>query len=189
MGSGGSGGSNGSGSFVVDANHLLHLFWGQRIPSSPDIHGMWHSAYQGNQWSAPEAIVSGPATSEFDPSLPRAIVSQGNKLLVVWRQDPGLAGNGLWYSYATINARELPLAPLPVPTTSGIFTPTPASTEESIGPTPTVLQRPSTSLMPTPTIQSVDPAIRAENNPNLNILLAVIPVLILVVIVVARTLK
>ena len=38
-------GANGAGSFVVDANNDLHLFWGQRIPGTQgasDIHGMWY---------------------------------------------------------------------------------------------------------------------------------------------------
>lgn len=182
-------GANGSGSFVEDANDDLHLFWGQRIPSNPDIHGMWHSTYQGDQWSAPDPIVSGPPSSEFDPSLPRAVASQGNKLLVLWRQDPGLAGNGLWYSYATINAKELPIVPLPVPTASEISAPTAAATQVAIEPTPTVLQRATTLPKPTPTLQPVDPAVKAENNPNLNILWAVIPVALLVIFVVARNLK
>jgi hypothetical protein len=51
-------GVNGSLSLVVDGNDELHMFFGQRITGSPDIHGMWHSIFNGAGWSGPEAVVS-----------------------------------------------------------------------------------------------------------------------------------
>jgi hypothetical protein len=112
-------GLNGPGDFVVDANDDLHYFWAQRITGSPDIHGIWHSVWQGNRWSEPEAVVSGPTVADqtgdkaFDPYDVQAVVSQGNILLVTWRSDPGLKGNGVWYSFFETNAPELPLAGWP----------------------------------------------------------------------------
>jgi hypothetical protein len=93
-------GRNGAVSLVIDSNNVLHLFFGERIPGSPDIHGMWHSFLQSNQWSEPEAIVSGPGIADqvgdkaFDPYDARAVVSQGNVILATWRSDPGNKGNG-----------------------------------------------------------------------------------------------
>jgi hypothetical protein len=112
-------GVNGAPSLVVDGNDDLHMFFGQRVPGSPDIHGMWHTMLRGNTWPEPEAVVSGPSIvdevgdTSFDPVDARAIVSQGNVLLVTWRTDPGLTGNGVWYSYKIVNAPELPVVSLP----------------------------------------------------------------------------
>ena len=94
-------GINGSLSPVIDGNGDLHLFFGQRISGSPDIHGMWHSVWGGEFWSEPEAVVSGPQVVDqtgfksFDPFEARAVVSQGNVIMVTWRTDPGLKGNGV----------------------------------------------------------------------------------------------
>ena len=112
-------GVNGSLSLVVDGNDDLHIFFGQRITGNPDIHGMWHSVWQGGKWSEPEPIVSGPQIADlvgdkaFDPYEARAVVSHGNVILVTWRSDPGLKGNGVWYSYKNLDAAELPIEVLP----------------------------------------------------------------------------
>ena len=114
-------GINGDVSFVTDSSGTLHLFWGQRLSGSPDIHGMWHSTWQGgnNRWSEPEPIVSGPSVSDlqgdksFDPYDARAVVVLGNTLLVAWRSDPGLKGNGVWYAYRQIDAPKLAIVPMP----------------------------------------------------------------------------
>jgi hypothetical protein len=112
-------GYNGSLSPVIDGNGDLHLFFGQRITGSPDIHGMWHSQLLNYRWTEPDAIVKGPAVhdmanySGFDPYQAQAIVSQGSTILVTWRTDPGLRGNGVWYSYMKLNAPETPAVPLP----------------------------------------------------------------------------
>ncbi len=130
-------GVNGTLSLVTDSAGELHLLWGQRIPGSPDIHGMWHSIWRDNsRWTEPEPVVSGPrvldTTSDkgFDPFNARAVISQGNVLLVTWRTDPGnIKPNGIWYSYTTLNTPELPVValaapPEPTPTTVPA-TPTP----------------------------------------------------------------
>jgi hypothetical protein len=112
-------GVNGAGSFVIDGNNNLHFLWAQRITANPDIHGVWHSIWQNGRWTEPEAIVSGPSIVDivgdraFDPTDVRAVISQGNVLLVVWRQDPGLKGNGIWYSYRVLDALELPRVAVP----------------------------------------------------------------------------
>lgn len=118
------GGVNGSLSLVIDGNNDLHLFFGQRISGSggPDIHGMWHSRLVNNRWIEPEGITKGPkihdlvGDTSFDPSAARAVVLSGNVLLVTWMSDPGLKGNGVWYSYEKVNAPESPVHALPTPT-------------------------------------------------------------------------
>jgi hypothetical protein len=113
-------GINGVMSFVVDSKDRLHFLWAQRISGSPDIHGVWHSVWQEGRWTEPEAVVSGPSVPDmtgnkaFDPYDVRAVASQGNVILATWRSDPGLNGNGVWYSYYQLeDAPELPVVPLP----------------------------------------------------------------------------
>jgi hypothetical protein len=114
------GGVNGSLSLAIDGNDTLHLFFGQRISGSPDIHGMWHSTFIGTRWMEPEAIIKGPLIvdkqdiSGFDPYEARAIVSQGNVILVTWQTDFASAGNGVWYSYKMFDFGEH--SPVPLPT-------------------------------------------------------------------------
>jgi hypothetical protein len=109
-------GRNGAGSFVVDSSGQLHVLFGQRVPQGTgitDIHGMWHSTWQGSFWSEPEAVISAPLAPGFDPGNNYAVVSRGNVLLVVWRTDPGNERPGVWYSYTTLNSPELPPVALP----------------------------------------------------------------------------
>jgi hypothetical protein len=112
-------GVNGSLALVTDSTNELHLFFGQRISGSPDIHGMWHSRFIDNRWIEPEGIITGAKVSDlvgfntFDPNEARAVVSQGNVILVTWRSDPGAKGNGVWFSYTKIDGPELPVIPLP----------------------------------------------------------------------------
>jgi hypothetical protein len=144
-------GSNGEASLVVDSSNTLHMFFGNRVTDgNRKINfGMWHSVWRGGHWSAPEALVSGPQRDDFDPSYARAIVSQGNLLLVTWMSDPGLRVRGSFYSYKVLDAPEFPLAPLPtLPPTA---TPLPHATATPVTPTPT----------PTP-IFAFDPSLSAR---------------------------
>ena len=110
-------GVNGSLSPVIDSENNLHLFFGQRITGNPDIHGMWHSQWLDGRWTEPDAVVSGPPIEDkignksFDPFEATAVVSQGNLLFVTWRTDPGLPGNGVWYSFMVLDIPELPIIP------------------------------------------------------------------------------
>ncbi len=118
-------GVNGQMSFVEDGSGRLHFFWAQRITGVPDIHGAWHSRYEKGRWSPPEAVISGPTIEDligdkaFDPYDVNAIISQGNVILVTWRTDPGNKGNGVWYSFLSSEATELPFVPLPEPSSAG----------------------------------------------------------------------
>ncbi|MFN2126437.1 MAG: exo-alpha-sialidase [Anaerolineales bacterium] len=105
-------GENGAIAFVIDSNNVLHALMGNRTPEN--IHGMWHSVWQGDRWGPIEAIVSGPQTPYFDPTEPRAIISQGNVLLAVWSKDTTEGPrNGAWFSYTTLNSPETPIVPIP----------------------------------------------------------------------------
>ncbi len=118
-------GVNGTLSPVIDSNGVLHLFFGQRIPGTgdADIHGMWHSVWENNRWTEPNAVIKGPRVvdtkglTSFDPYDAHAVVSQGNVILVTWRTDPGdVKNNGVWFSYTVLNAPELPVATSQPPT-------------------------------------------------------------------------
>jgi hypothetical protein len=106
-------GVNGAIALVVDGDDKLQIFFGQRITGSPDIHGMWNSVWSGSQWAEPESLISGPRISDyttnkaFDPNNAKAVISQGNVLFVAWMEDPGLNGNGIWYSYKVLDTSEL----------------------------------------------------------------------------------
>jgi hypothetical protein len=109
-------GVNGSLSPVVDSDDTLHLFFGQRISGSPDIHGMWHSVWVDPRWTEPEALIKGPPVTDpvglnsFDPYAANAVALQGGTILTTWRTDPGLKGNGVWFSYRVIDAPLYPTA-------------------------------------------------------------------------------
>lgn len=180
-------GVNGIMSFATDSSDKLHLLWAQRISGNPDIHGTWHSVWQDGRWSEPEAVVSGPPVRDlegdqaFDPFEVRAVVSQGNILLVTWRMDPGLKGNGVWYSYILLNSPELPLAPFPTPPVTpsieSVFTPTPSS------PTPTSTPKPVFAFQPSDRSSAAEMA----GNPMTPLLIGMIPVILLISFLIFRS--
>jgi hypothetical protein len=179
-------GVNGSLSLVVDSNGDLHLFFGQRITGNPDIHGMWHSVWEGEKWSEPEAIVSGPAVADqegetaFDPFEARGVVSQGNVLLVTWRSDPGLKGNGVWYSYKSLDAPELPIIGMPTP-----VQPKPTPELTSISPTPTQMAQEELSIQPDKPLpeELVNESVEVSN-PIRPLMSGLVPAIIIVALVI-----
>jgi hypothetical protein len=144
-------GVNGSLSAVVDGGDTLHLFFGQRIPGAPDIHGMWHSMWTHNRWTEPDTLIKGPQVTDsvgfrsFDPFEARAVVSQGNVILATWRTDPGMKGNGVWYSYKVLDIPEAPVksyaGQIPPEATS---TP-PLSMDGVVDPTLSIIETPDAS--------------------------------------------
>jgi hypothetical protein len=164
-------GTNGAASLVIDGRNGMHMFFGNRVGPHPATHGMWHSIWQGDRWSSPQAIIAGPSGPNFDPARARAVVSQGNTILVLWVQEPGRPErNGAWYAYLTIDAPELPVVPLPQPPDSLVDE---SVTVESGVPTPP----------PTATASGIDymddpPA--AKNDPLVPIIRAIVPVFLLV---------
>jgi hypothetical protein len=95
----------------LDSNGVPHALFTQRIESQGEngeyliVGGIWHSAFQNGIWTSPDRIVT-----TYAPHDVRAIVSQGNVLLAVWREDPGAKQtHGVWYSYKILDSPELPV--------------------------------------------------------------------------------
>jgi hypothetical protein len=178
-------GVNGTLSFAVDSNDDLHLLWAQRITGSPDIHGMWHSTWQGGGWTEPEAVVSGPMINDpfrdqsFDPYNAEAVVSQGNVLMATWRTDPGPQNkaNGVWYSYKRLDAPEAPVVALP----------TIPSKPQQLSATPTVaLSRSTPTLAPRPTLSDWDTSgvsnLPVPDNPAAPVVIGLVSVFLVLLI-------
>jgi hypothetical protein len=114
-------GRNGVIAFAEDGAGKLHVFFGQRIPRADgdatgfDVHGMWHALWLGGNWGPLEPVVSGPRSDSFDPYDARAVISQGNEVLLTWRTDPGREIPNVWFATQKLNAPELPIQPLPEP--------------------------------------------------------------------------
>lgn len=112
-------GTNGAISFVTDSRNILHAFFGERIDDQN--HGMWHSLWTGVSWTNPDAVVRGPQVRDiiggngFDPRSARAVISNGNVILVTWATDGAAGINGAWYSYKQLDTPEFPAIPLPNP--------------------------------------------------------------------------
>ena len=112
-------GRNGVISFAEDSGGTLHTFFGQRIGggygNNLDLHGMWHSTWDGGSWLPLTPVVSGPIAPTFDPYDARAVIVQGDVILLTWRTDPGRAVSSSWFSHHVLNTPELPAVPLPAP--------------------------------------------------------------------------
>ncbi|MCK6538960.1 MAG: glycoside hydrolase [Anaerolineales bacterium] len=106
-------GRSGEHTLVLDGNGNPHTLFVQRIESADEngnysiIGGVWHSVFSNGAWTNPDRFVTTVPAHDV-----RAAVAQGNVLLAVWRQDPGLGSNGVWYSYLTLDVPELPVTPL-----------------------------------------------------------------------------
>jgi len=190
-------GGNGPAAFVVDSNHDLRLFFGQRTVGAvkDQIHGMWYSEWHSGtkSWGGVNYIVSGPLVQDidtekgFDPSLARATVSQGNLLMIVWRTDPGNGANGSWYSYTELDAPfyALQLLPTPEPVVRREFNTT---ATEIITDGLLLANAGVTPLAALPTIDQAHqpPQIRRLANPAMPLLIGLVPVGFLVTMVLYR---
>lgn len=171
-------GTNGAVSFVIDGNNVLHAFFGERVDGNN--HGIWHFVWNGTTWSSPEAVVRGPQIRDvsggggFDPRSAKAVVINGNLVLVTWGTD-GFAGtNGAWFSYKHLDAPELPTVVLQSPTLVPQTTPT--------------LEVVSTATTETASAGSgfaIDDDASAVPNPQTPLLVGVIPAILLVMGVIA----
>ena len=180
-------GVNGDMSLVIDGNNALHLFFGQRITGNPDIHGMWHSLFMEGRWTEPEAIIKGPLVRDpitrkgFDPYFARAVVSQGNVILVTWRTDPAAGDNGVWYSFEKIDAPELPLIELSSPVT-------PENNPTVAADVPT--ESPVTAPTPSRVVQVPTDRPALQSNPGLPIVIgSVLSVVLILIVVVMQKLN
>jgi hypothetical protein len=174
-------GTNGPVSFVVDSDNVLHAFFGQRIDDNN--HGMWHTIWTGAGWTESQPVVRGAQVRDkiggdgFDPQWARAVVSNGNLILVSWGTDAQGSPNGAWYSYTTLDTPELPEVPLPIPTISPTKTPIPTATSAA----PTVTPSPTRPVFSDNQNDNLDGVI---SNPAGPLVFGVIPVVILLLAVI-----
>lgn len=106
-------GRSGEHALVLDGSGIPHGLFVQRIEQPTEdgqysaIGGIWHSVFVNGNWTNPRRFVT-----TYTPHDIRAVVSQGNVLLAVWRQDPGEGDHGVWFSYNLLDVPESPLIPL-----------------------------------------------------------------------------
>ncbi len=105
-------GRSGEHALVVDGAGTAHGLFVMRIDQLVDgtyrpVVGIWHSSFRDDNWTTPDRLATTYVAHDV-----RAVVSQGNVLLVVWRQDPGQGMHGVWFSYTILDAPELPVTPL-----------------------------------------------------------------------------
>ena len=186
-------GRNGVISFIEDSGGTLHVFWGQRIPGgygeNLDMHGMWHSTWDGAAWRPPAPVVSGPQSSEFDPYDARAAVVQGNVILLTWRTDPGREVSSSWYSSTVLDTPELPTKPLPTHLGSAAAASSLAALLATATPIVAATAAPTSALTAALTAQesqvrldfSKQPAPAGAGNPGVPLLGAVVPTMFFVI--------
>lgn len=159
---------------VRDSAGTIHLVVGNRLPD-PEIHGMWHSQLVGSQWLPLEPIISGPAGPSFDPSSPTAVISQGNVLLATWSNNVRReSSTGAWYSYAILDAPELPVF---VPPTLQ-----PSEATASPGPSGTAATRQSSEASTAAPAAIIDLEAGPTASPNGPLFWGVFPVALLLLL-------
>lgn len=167
-------GRSGEHAVTLDGNGNPHTIFTQRIESLDEsgkysiIGGVWHSVFQNDIWSNPDRFVSTVPAHDV-----RAVVSQGNVLLAVWRQDPGGGASGIWYSYKVLDEPELPVVPLAT-----------ASVDFTIGETATPISLPTllqSEPSPEPGLFEDSLPSNLENNPALPIMIGIIPVVLILI--------
>jgi hypothetical protein len=148
---------------------------------------MWHSRFINNRWIEPESLIKGPRVVDrsgdkgFDPNFARAVVSQGNVILVTWRTDPGAGANGIWYSYKKIAAPELPIAVYPtLADFNGDFdiVDAPSTVSSLTASTPTIPTTETENTRQTPAVRS-----KLQNDPSLPIIIGSITAIVAIVLV------
>ncbi len=170
-------GQSGEQALVVDSNQVVHLMANMRIDKLVDgeyqpIYGIWLSEFKDGIWRDPERFLTTIA-----PVNIRAVVSQGNVLLATWMEDAGEGSDGVWYSDTTLDAPELPVTPPPTASVPDVA-PTMLNTLTVIQSTPLPTNVPALLL---------DKESAHIVNPQLPILIGILPAVILIGIIVIRT--
>lgn len=165
-------GRSGEHAMTLDGDGNPHVLFVQRIETIKDdgkysiVAGIWHSVFRNGVWSVPDLL-----NTTVAPHDVRAIVSQGNILLVVWREDPGAGESGVWFSYETLDIPESPVKPLATPSDviAQISSPTQISTVTSTPPTPF------------PDFLDQAPPSNVGRNPAFSILVGLVPVALILI--------
>jgi hypothetical protein len=163
-------GLSGEHDLVIDGNGIVHVLFIQRIEQQvmggySAIGGIWHSELRGNQWTEPDRFSTGNAGYDV-----HAVISQGNVILVTWRDDPGSGQDGVRYSLTTLKVPELPVVPVPTLPATPTATPLPTAT-------------PSVILTPTPSsrltvVRQGGAATAVTSNPAGPFVIGVVPVIL-----------
>ena len=175
-------GSTGFPELVVDSAGIIHLVTAVAEPGRLDSWAIYHSFWDGGEWSDPEFVGGGDYSEN-----PRAAMSEGNRLNVVWNDlDTGRV------LYATKIVPAPRLAPQPIPTSAL----PPAA--ESAQPTAPALRPSSTAPPPATVMATASATSRSEQAdplidsppvktpiPWYPLVVAVVPVVIIVLVVVA----
>ncbi|MBK9925969.1 MAG: exo-alpha-sialidase [Anaerolineales bacterium] len=170
-------GRSGEHTLLLDGDGVPHTLFIQRIDTKDEsgkyssIGGVWHSKFQNGIWTNPDRFVT-----TYAPHDIRAAISQGNVLLAVWREDPGVERqHGIWYSYNVLDASQLPASPLAT-----------AEIDYSVKVESTTASSPLTfNETPTPSSQAdlfnESPPSPLGNNPALPVIIGIIPVLLILI--------
>jgi hypothetical protein len=174
-------GDDGSTVLLIDARNVLHIVLPNRTVDNRLV-GLWHGEWTGDGWSDAQPIYVVPYnTPSLLPSIPVGVISQGNVAMLTWRNDPGVAPNGVWFSFANLNASERPVVALPTfiaasPTITPLAKVVSSSTPT---PKPFVSSETGTPVMPV-----------ADTSPFMGLALGILSVvLLLFVLVVARNIR
>lgn len=175
---------------AVDSAGRVHLVMvGRRLLEQPNAE-LLHLVWNGSGWSAPTAIASYVGDM---PEWPRIAVGLGNQLHVVWfvRDAENLfnsdAGNyQVWYATSTTDSPAI--APVAVPDIPPP-TPNPDAARVNIAAVPT----PTSSIRPVAVENTVRPKvasallpnIRSENDEVFLLALAIMPVVMTILVMVA----
>lgn len=166
-------GRSGEHALVLDGSGVPHSLFTQRIETTTAdgeysiIGGIWHSAFVDGNWANPDRFIT-----TYSPHDVRAIVSQGNVLLVVWREDPGGgAQHGVWFSYIVLDTPELPVTPLSTFSVAVMAQPTSTTTPFPAIPTP----------LPENNALENSPPSLWRNNPAFPLVAGIVPVILIVV--------
>jgi hypothetical protein len=167
-------GRSGEHAMVLDGKGTPHTLFIQRIETADEdgnysiVGGIWHSTFENGGWANPDRFIT-----SFAPHDVRAVVVQGNILLAVWRKDPGVGADGVWFSYTVLDEPELPVVPLAT-----------ASVDYSSAQVVVATEVPALStLVPTTPPELLDeaPPSNLGSNPALPIIIGTVPVVLILV--------
>jgi len=166
-------GRSGEHALVLDGEGIPHTMFIQRIESADEngdysiIGGTWHSAFENDGWTNPDRFVTTFAAHDV-----RAVVCQGNVLLVVWREDPGVGADGIWFSYSILDEPELPVVPLATAAIDYSF-------QQEVTITPPSISTPEPTDYPDFLDES--PPSGLGSNPAMPIIIGAVPVILILV--------
>lgn len=169
-------GRSGEHALELDGAGIPHALFVQRIESRSEqgqyiiTAGIWHSSFEAKTWTKPERFVT-----TFAPHDLHAVVSQGNVLLVTWREDPGRGEQGIWFSYLVLDLPELPVIPLSTVQPEAGIQPTMTGVPDLSTPTP----------IPVGLLNVSSPSAGWRSNPGFALFAGVLPVFFLLIAIIA----